>query len=226
MYSDSKEYLNYILKKNIIITTEELSFKKLNQKVLNQKINFEEINKQFEEKGFCEIENILNEEFCKRLQEFMLTLNVREDIYNEYAAVNFDKSGKKIWFPLLTNISDELKEKFYFLKNLNYQRGWSFIHDNNQKKSVPKHADPGSLITFNIWCTPDECILENSEKFNGMIIYDTFNVSETDKCKKNIISYKFNKAVVFDSRKIHESLIAKFKNGYENRKINYTFLYN
>jgi hypothetical protein len=225
MYSDSKEYLKYLLQKNIIISTEEISFKKLNENVLNEDLDFNKLNKEFIENGFCVIDNILKKEFCERLQKFMLTINIREDIYNEYAAVNFDKSGKKIWFALLTNISDELKNKFNFLKNLNYQRGWSFIHSNSQNKSVEKHADPGSLITFNIWCTPDECILDNNEKYNGVVIYDTFNIDETDKCLKKIVSYKFNRAVVFDSRKIHESLVARFKDGYENRKINYTFLY-
>ena len=48
---------------------------------------------------------------------------------------------------------------------------------------------------------------------------------QVEKCSKKIIPYKFNRVVVFDSRKIHESLLSRFKEGYENRKINYTFLY-
>jgi len=226
MYSDSNEYLKYLLEQKIIITTEELSFEKLNEEVLNLDLDFDKLSKDFIKNGFCIIDNILKKEICERLRKFMLTINIREDIYEEYAAINFDKTGKKIWFRLLTNISNELKNKFYFLKNLNYSRGWSFIHNNYQNESVGKHADPGALITFNIWCTPDECILENNEKYNGVVIYDTFDVKDIDKCKKNIIPYKFNRAVVFDSRKIHESLVARFKDGYQNRKINYTFLYN
>lgn len=226
MYSDSEEYLKYLIQKKIIITTEDLSFERLNEKVLNEDLNFNKINEEFIKNGFCIIDNILKKDYCERLQKFMLTINIREDIYSDYAAINYNKSGNAIWFKLLTNISEELKEKFYFLKDLNYQRGWSFIHNNNQIKSVGKHADPGSLITFNIWCTPNECVLDNSEKYNGVVIYDTFNIEDTNKCSKKIVPYKFNRAIVFDSRKIHESLVARFKDGYENRKINYTFLYN
>jgi hypothetical protein len=225
MYSDSTEYLKYLSQQKILISTEDISYNKINEVVLNTNLNFNKINEEFIKNGFCIIDNFLKEEFCERLRRFMLTINIRDDIYTDYAAVNYNKKGNAIWFRLLTNISDEIKEKFYFLKDFNYQRGWSFIHNNIQKETVHKHADPGSLITFNIWCTPDICVLDDNEKYNGIVIYDTFNINDVEKCSKKIVPYKFNRVVVFDSRKIHESLLSRFKEGYENRKINYTFLY-
>jgi hypothetical protein len=225
MYNDTKEYLQYLLKNKIFITTEELGYEKLPKTILNKNLDFNKFNNEFIEKGHCIIDDFLDPLYCERLRKFMLTVNLRNDIYSSYASVNFSKNGQDMWFKLLTNISDEIKENFKFLNKLNYSRGWSFIHENIQKESVGKHSDPGSLITFNIWCTPDECILKDSDEHNGVVLYDTYDLKEVEKVKKNIIRYKFNRVVIFDSRKIHESLLSNFKPGYENRKINYTFLY-
>jgi hypothetical protein len=225
MYNDNKEYLEYLQKNKIFLLTEEFSYEKLPEKVLNQDLDFNKINNEFIEKGYCVIDNFLNPIYCERLRKFMLTINLREDFYSSYAAVNYSKNGDRMWFRLLTNISDEIKENFKFLEKLNYSRGWSLIHENTNEKSVAKHSDPGALITFNIWCTPDDCVLKDSDEYNGIIIYDTYDINETEKVEKNLIQYKFNRVTIFDSRKIHESLLSNFKPGYENRKINYTFLY-
>jgi hypothetical protein len=225
MYDDTKEYFSYLLDKKILISTEELNYHRLNEVVINKNLNFKEHNQNFKKYGICVIDDFLKPEYCERLRRFMLTINFRNDIYKSYASVNFSKKYH-IWFRLLTNISEEIKENFEFLKNLQYSRGWSFIHDNVSDSSVNKHHDSGSLITFNIWCTPNKCILDNSPNYNGVVIYDSFDKDNISNVSKNIISYKFNRMVVFDSRKIHESLPPRFKDGYENRKINYTFLYN
>jgi hypothetical protein len=225
MYNDKEEYLEYLQKNKIYLLTEEPGYEKLPEKVLNEDLDFNKINNEFIEKGYCVIDNFLKPQYCERLRRFMLTINLRNDIYISYASVNYSKNGNNIWFRLLTNISDEIKENLKFLDKLNYSRGWSFIHENLQNKSVKKHFDIASLITFNLWCTPEECILKDSEEYNGVIIYDTYDIKEAEKVKKNLVRYKFNRVVVFDSRKIHESLLSNFKPGYENRKINYTFLY-
>ena len=225
MYNDNKEYLKYLLDNKIYISTEEFGYERLPEKVLNQKLDFNKYNNEFIEKGYCIIDDFLNPIYCERLRKFMLTVNVRNDIYSSYASVNFSKNREDIWFRLLTNISDEIKENFKFLSKLNYERGWSFIHENIQNESVGKHADPGAMITFNVWCTPNECILKDSDEHNGVVVYDTFDIREVEKVKKNIIRYKFNRVIIFNSRKIHESLLSNFKPGYENRKVNYTFLY-
>ena len=217
MYDDKIEYLEYLLKNKIYVITEELGYEKLPLIALNKNLDFNKFSNQFIEKGYCVIDDFLDPVCCERLRKFMLTINFRNDIYCEYASVNYSKNGNDIWFRLLTNISDEIKDNFKFLYNLNYSRGWSFIHANIQGKSVDKHSDPGALITFNIWCTPNEHILKDSDEYNGIVIYDTYDINEVKKVKKNIIRYKFNRVTVFDSRKIHESLLSNFKPGYENR---------
>jgi len=225
MYNDNNEYLKYLLDNKILISTEELGYERLPEKVLNQHLDFNKFNNEFIEKGYCVIDDFLNPVYCERLRKFMLTINFRNDFYSSYAAVNYSKKGDRIWFRLLTNISDEIKENFKFLDKLNYSRGWSLIHENTHEKNVGKYPDPGALITFNIWCTPDECVLKDSNEYNGIIIYDTHDIREAEKVKKNLIQYKFNRVAIFDSRKIHESLLSSFKPGYENRKVNYTFLF-
>jgi hypothetical protein len=224
MYNDNKEYLEYLLKNKVWVSSEPLGYEKLPITVLNQQIDFEKCNQEFLEKEICVIDNFFNPGICERLRRFMLGINIREDIYESYAALNYNKEDR-FWFRLLSNVSEEIQEKFTFLKDLKYTHGWSFIHDNKQTTSVLKHTDTGGLITFNVWCTPNECIENNSKELNGVVISDTYDKNEWDNAKKTVVNYNYNRVVIFKSKKMHESQNCHFKSGYENRKVNYTFLY-
>lgn len=200
----------------MIITEEILNFGKLDDIVLNDN-NYETIEAEFRKNGVAIIDNFLKEEYVQRLRNFGLHYKRIDDYWVDYTAVNFSKTGMNCWFPLLTNVSEELIGKFNCLKDLTYSRGWVFVHDNIQHHSVKRHIDPNSKITVNVWCTPDECVEENTDDYNGLILH-----METGKIH---IPYKFNRAMIFYSDTEHESQLSRFKLGLENKKVNYTFLF-
>ena len=63
------------------------------------------------------------------------------------------------------------------------------------------------------------------EKFNSNWEYVDQHLLRPSGYANVTIPYKQNRAVIFDSFLFHKSQPRKFKTGYENRRINLTFLY-
>lgn len=202
----------------MIYTEDIFNYKKIDDTVLNAN-DFSIVEDLFLKNKVAVIDNFLKEEYCQRLRNFGLSLNAYDESYAGYGAVNFSKDGLTMWFPLLTNISEETKQIFNCLNELEYTRGWVFVHDNKQNDTVRRHIDPKAKITINVWCTPDECIEENSDQYNGLLIH-------VSKDKSIHVPYRYNRAMIFYSDIEHESQLSRFKDGADNRKVNYTFLYN
>ena len=138
----------------------------------------------------------------------------------------------------LENIDiDQFKNKFPELNGTELKRSWGFIYENNVE-GVPPHADPADL-NLNVWLTPNECV-DDKEK-NGMKIwlikppkewsFISYN-SNTEKIKDYIgtekpldIPYKFNRAILFDSKYFHATSGVSMKKGKLNRRVSFTFLF-
>jgi hypothetical protein len=240
MYNDINEHYNFLLKNNFLILKEPLSYENYPKKVLNTSLDWKNISETYDKEKIVVVDNFLNPEFADRLQRYMLYLNVREDIYKDYAAVNFIRKSDNLWFPLLSNIVEECKENLDFLKNLDFKRAWAFIYT-NESNGVPIHADPAA-INFNLWVTADSSIIDIKEK-NGLDVWKLYPPSDwtwekyngdrnailetvnKNSSKKISVSYKFNRVTIFDSKFFHKTQPVITKLGYENRRINYTFLF-
>lgn len=238
MYDDSKDFLNLLDERNTVICPEPwgLDNRLENLKVINDK-NWNEIESNFHKNGFVVVDDFLDIECANRLRNFVLFSNYRSGKYLEYAALDFYRPKK--WFPLLTNVTEDMNSNIPILRNFNFQRSWAFIHKNNAG-GVNLHADPAN-ININIWVTPDECV--NNQEKNGLILWDkkapedwihkNYN-GPLIECRKflaeqhslpRLIEYKFNRATIFNSSYFHETAGVSMKEGYKNRRINYTFLF-
>jgi len=67
------------------------------------------------------------------------------------------------------------------------------------------------------WSFKDYNSINGSKKIEKMLIDN--NIS------KKVIPYKENRAVIFNSKLFHSTDFFDFKDTYENRRINITFLY-
>jgi len=243
MYNDSTEYLKFIRENNFTLATEDIvntSKLNLDTPALNQNQNWQAISDEYNKNKIVVVDNFLNVEYALRLRKFMLFINFYHDIYKDYAALNFLKEGEYLWFGLLENITTEIKEKFDFLKDKNFTRAWSFIYD-NVSNGVEAHADPAA-VNFNFWATPEECLIMKKGN-NGLDVWPVYppkdwtwhqynaesrKIEEFIKDSKVIsksIDYKFNRVTIFDSLFFHKTQPVVSKDGYENKRINYTFLY-
>jgi hypothetical protein len=96
-------------------------------------------------------------------------------------------------------------------------------------------------VNVNFWITQDDANLDPAH--GGLVVWDAaapldwdfarYNAAEKDmeaflesrNAKPITISYRCNRAVIFDSDLFHETDAFRFKTGYENRRINVTLLF-
>jgi hypothetical protein len=234
-------YLDFLSSENCYICTEPInSTDRIDEKVLNSELNWEEINSIYEKYQMVVVDNFLKDEYVLRLRKFKLFCNYRNDIYYKdgYEAIDYYKD--RFWFPLLSNITDEIKENAVFLNNFNFERAWSFIYENNCS-GVGIHADPSS-VNCNLWVTPVECLIEK-ENHNGLNIwpieypkdwnYNDYNGNPNysleyinkHKIEPFNVGYKHNRCIFFNSNFFHQTQPVISKDGHINKRINYTFLY-
>lgn len=143
--------------------------------------------------------------------------------------------------PIHLQIAIDLKQKLPKLFG-QHRLGnfWAFKYDSTLGKGIKVHADY-AIHNLNFWITPDE--YNNEKNAGGLKVYDApapgdwtyeqYNI-RTDKIYKFLydnsakctnIPYKFNRAVLFNSAYFHETDKINFKDVYEARRINITYLF-
>ncbi len=187
-------------------------------------------------KGYIIIDDFLPDDICTELREKSLHAKEYNSKYLDYKALDFD--GYYI-IKSLRHISNQyVVPKISLARAEKYNRSWSFVYD-NVARGVPPHADP-SFININLWVTPDECVQDHNK--NGLRIYKKkapkewtwkqYNGSDVliedflRGTKYDIIPYRYNRAVIFRGNTFHATDNVHMKPGLENKRVNYTFLYN
>ena len=240
MYDDVEERNKFIADFKIPILYEPIDYSSLPTTVFNRNHDWNLISKIYERDKIVVVEDFLEPEFTDTLRKYALITNIREDKYKDYSATNFSRKQGRLWFKLLSNIVDESKANIPLLNNFTFERAWSFIYS-NVSGGVGIHSDPAN-ITFNLWVTPEECI-DDIQGFNGLEIWkvprpadwtpelylgagvNALALLEASNIKSTIIPYKNNRVAIFDSTFFHRSQPVRCKPGYQNKRINYTFLY-
>ena len=185
------------------------------------------------------IDNFLSDEAIKELRNFSLISKVWIHQYDNKYLGAFSDSG--FISPLHFQIGTELQKK---LPNLfgkhEIEKFWGFKYDTTLGQGIGIHADFAHL-NLNFWITPDE--FNNNKTNGGLKVYDApapndwsfdqyngnaneiYKYLKEKKAKCEIIPYKFNRAVLFNSAYFHETDKIDFKKGYESRRINITYLF-
>lgn len=142
--------------------------------------------------------------------------------------------------PLLAQIGEELPRALpaIFAGHPLLQL-WAFKYD-SELTGINLHAD-FAAVNVNFWITPDEANLDPDH--GGLVVwdkaapldwsFDKFNNDDEsmrrllrDSGARSVtIPYRANRAVIFDSDLFHETDRFHFRAGYENRRINITYLY-
>jgi tetratricopeptide (TPR) repeat protein len=116
---------------------------------------------------------------------------------------------------------------------------WAYKYDSIQP-ATSAHAD-FAAVNVNFWLTPDEANLDPAS--GGMIIYDAEAPMSWDFDSYNkqggkitrflreqsaqsiTVPYRANRAVIFNSDMFHATQPLRFRDRYEDRRINVTFLF-
>ena len=185
------------------------------------------------------IDDFLSEAALQELREFCLVSKIwNTEYYNPflgaYANQGFISS-------IHLKIAIELKQKLPKLFGPHkLGQFWGFKYDSTLGKGIRIHAD-FALHNLNFWITPDE--YNNNKNSGGLKVYDVpapdnwtfldynwnsdkiykFLKINNANCKN--IPYRFNRAVLFNSAYFHETDEIDFKDEYEGRRINNTYLF-
>lgn len=187
-------------------------------------------------RGYIIVDNFFPENIAKNLRIVALGEYCADsNHYNGYKISNFDNEYSSFKFD--SKYIRFFKNKIPILRSLRYKRSWSFVY-NEVCRGVLPHADP-SAYNINVWVTPDHCVYD--KKKNGLIIFNKKAHPEWNHWRYNadndfiagylsdskfvIIPYKFNRAIIFPGKTFHSTAEVHMKPGHENRRINYTFLF-
>ena len=120
---------------------------------------------------------------------------------------------------------------------------WGFKYTSSRaSKGIGVHADE-ARVNMNFWIAPEGANLDPGS--GGMIVYDVppppswriheYNGFDSHKrtyafLKENgatarTVPHRTNRAVLFNSKLFHETDAIRFKPGYENRRVNVTYLF-
>jgi len=216
--------------------------KKISSDCINPEKNWQDVEEQYfnSPNQIIYIDNFLSDKALKELREFCLRSKIWNEEYksNKYLGAFSDKGFiSQIHLQIAIELRQKLPKLFgpYALTKF-----WAFKYDSTLGKGINIHAD-FAKHNLNFWITPDE--YNNDKNGGGLKVYDaippkdwTFqkynsNPEEIYKflndsgAKCTNVHYKFNRAVLFNSEYFHETDKINFKDGYETRRINITYLF-
>ncbi len=185
------------------------------------------------------IDDLLSPEAMADLRTFCLASTIwRKDFQNQYFGT-FSEDG--FMSPLHLRIAAELQMKMPRIFGAHrLEQLWAFKYTSQIGRGINVHAD-FARVNLNFWITPDDANLD--PKSGGMVVYDVpapaawgfdeynsssdriFEFLKENRAGSQTIAYKCNRAVLFNSNLFHETDAIRFKTGYENRRINVTYLF-
>lgn len=185
------------------------------------------------------IDDFLSEAALKELQRFALISTVWKSEYLHQYLGAFAEDG--FVSPLHMRIAAELKEKMPRLLGPHaLEHLWGFKYAPRLTKGINVHAD-FAKVNLNFWITPDTANLD--AEGGGLVVYDTpapaswsfreYNADksmivdflESRRAVRRRIPYRCNRAVLFNASLFHQTDTIHFKDGYENQRINMTYLF-
>ena len=183
------------------------------------------------------IDELLSPQALEALRAFCLESTVWNDLKGGFLGASMADgfAGR-----LLLGIAQDLRASLpRVLRDRPLQGMWAYSYD-SLFTGIGVHADAGA-VSLNFWVTPDSANLDPES--GGLLLYaaraperwsvERFAPREEDirahltsvGAKAIKVAYRANRAVLFDSSLLHESDAFKFAEGFENRRINVTFVY-
>ena len=184
------------------------------------------------------IDNLLTQEALEGLRRFCWGSTMWRQPYKNGYLGAMPETGFAC--PLLAQIADELRDVFpSVIGDHGLRRTWGFKYDSSLT-GIPMHADQAA-VNVNFWIAPEEANTDPAS--GGLVVWDVKAPLDWDFARYNtdeaairaflaekgarpiVVPHRANRAVVFDSDLFHETDKIRFKDGYENRRINVTMLY-
>lgn len=214
----------------------------LPQGALNPELDVEDIERRYNASRpeIIYIDALLRPEALKSLRQFCRESTIWKKDYEDGYIGAF--LGEGFSSPLLLQVAEELRTAFPGIFHQHrLLQAWAFKQDST-RRPLKIHAD-AAAVNVNFWITPDDANLDPAS--GGLIVWDKEAPREWDfkaynstafqpKIREFLtqsgaspvkVPYRENRALVFNSDLFHESDTCVFRDDYESRRINITFLY-
>lgn len=211
--------------------------------LLNPQLDVAAIERTWKERGIVVIDNLLTQTALERIRQLMLQSTVFYQTkmplkFGGYVGAYIDDG---LHDRILLQLAFELYHKLPRIMKGNFLKYlWAYKYD-SEYTGINTHADQAA-VNVNVWLTPDEANLDPTS--GGLVVFTAkpprdwdfrrFN-TDTDEVHELLLKptgyanvtvpHKQNRAILFDSALFHHTDKFSFKPGYENRRINLTFLY-
>jgi len=186
------------------------------------------------------IDNFLSLEALVAIRTFCLAATVYKTDYAKQYLGAFVEGG--FVSPLHIAIARDLQKKMpRIFAGRRLEQMWSFKYTAKMRAGLNIHAD-FARVNLNFWVTPDEAVIDNTT--GGLVVHDVpapstwgfrdYNNSDdariygflkSQNASAHRVPYRCNRAVLFNSNLFHETDAIHFKEGYENRRVNITYLF-
>lgn len=214
----------------------------LPQGVLNPALDVEDIERRYNssQPEIIHIDELFREEALCALRQFCLESTIWKTNYTDGYVGAFLSEGFSS--PLLLQAAEELRTTFPgIFHDHRLTQAWSFKQD-SRLRGVQMHAD-AAAVNVNLWITEEGANLDPSS--GGLTVWDKeapkewdFELYNSAKYKPKImeflkesgaspvtVPYRENRALIFNSDLFHQTDHCDFRDEYESRRINITFLY-
>jgi tetratricopeptide (TPR) repeat protein len=212
---------------------------------LNPGLDTKAITNDYRERapGLTWIDNFLGRDALRELRSFCLESTIWYDFEHSGGYLGaYLQEGFNC--PLLLQIAEELPRKLpqIFGDHLLMQM-WAYKYD-SRMSGIDMHAD-FAAVNVNFWITPDEALLDSER--GGMVVWDkeappewgadeynTYDAKQQKRIKQYleqqnaqrvVVPYRSNRCVVFNSDLFHKTDDIRFRDNYEDRRINITMLF-
>ena len=212
------------------------------QGALNPELDVEEIERRYHASRpeIIHIDTLLRPDALAALRQFCLESTIWKKDYEDGYIGAF--LGEGFSSPLVLQVAEELRTTFPGIFHQHrLLQAWAFKQD-SARRPLNIHAD-AAAVNVNFWITPDDANLDPAK--GGLIVWDKeaprewdFKVYNSTAFQPKIreflkqsgaspvkVPYRANRALVFNSDLFHESDTCVFRDDYESRRINVTFLY-
>jgi len=197
--------------------------------LINNNLNLKRLHNELLNNNFVIVDDFLKDHVCSYLCKRMQKETNFEEYFDDYQSINYTTQDS-----VTKSLSEEIISKCNLEK---FKRAWSFIY-NTKAKGTTLHTDPGADITMSVWVTPNNCVInldKNGFKLSNIpYIMDTNDKSDEKKIKDFIkkekvtfinIPYKYNRAIFFKSKLLHETNGVNTLEGIHNKRVSYTMLF-
>lgn len=185
------------------------------------------------------IDNFLAPRALEELRKFCLVSTVWNTEYpKQYLGAT---AGDGFVSPLHVAIARDLPRRMpRIFGGHRFEQLWGFKCSSKMRAGLNVHADI-ARVNLNFWVTPDEANLDPAT--GGLVVHDVpapadwrfqdYNDNEQgiyaflkkSGARRHRFPYRCNRAVLFNSSLFHETDAIHFKPGYENRRVNITYLF-